>query len=337
MPLPIRYGYRVEAERYQPDVLLGYAKLAYYAGFEFIPVSDHFHPWFHDRAACQFSWSWMPAAAALIPKVKFGTIVSACIGRYHPGLIAQAFATMDVIFPGRVFVALGTGEAMNDSPLGYPWPKFDERLERMREAVEILRALWTSDFVNYNGKYFRLNGANLYTKPKTQIPIYIAGYGPKAVTLVGKYGDGYATGSSAMSTYPQTWKIIEATAKSTGRDPGKISRNMEVFVAYDKDHEKALSAARRWKPVLIPNVLNSPIHDPRELESLGGKISDIELTNMISITTSADDLIKRAESAISLGINEIQFHNAGPSEEEFLDICGKEVLPYLKQQYKEIN
>jgi len=207
----------------------------------------------------------------------------------------------------------------------------------MRETVDILRALWTSDFVDYNGKYFRLDGANLYTKPKTNIPIYIAGSGPKAVSFVGKYGDGFITGSSEIPTYPQTSKIIETAAKAAGRDPAKISRNMEVFVAYDKDHERALSAARRWKTVLIPNILNLPIHDPRELERLGSKISDAELTNMITITTNAEDLIKKAETVISLGINEIQFHNAGPSEEEFLEVCSKEVLPYLKQQHKEIS
>jgi len=328
----VQFGYRAEAEGHQPNELLRFAAKAHKIGFDFVPISDHFHPWFHTNAACPFAWSWMSAASATIPDLRFGTIVTSPIGRYHPAVIAQAFATMDAMFPGRIFIALGTGEAMNDSPLGYPWPKFSERLERLRESVEIIRNLWTLDFVDYTGTYYTLKGAKLYTKPKTNIPIYIAANGPKAAALVGEYADGYATIDTVKSNITNLWPIIEKAARDSGRDVSKLTKNVELFVSYAKDQDDALVSARRWKSGLIPNILNLPIHDPRELEKAGNEISDQELAKVWTITSSAEDLIKKAEEAIALGYDEIQFHNAGPSEDEFLNICDKEVLPYLKQK-----
>lgn len=331
--MQIQFGYRAEAEGHQPDELLRFAALAQTSGFDFVPISDHFHPWFHTNAACPFAWSWMSAAAATIPKIRLGTIVTAPIGRYHPAVIAQAFATMDAMFPNRVFIALGTGEAMNDSPLGYPWPKFPERLERLKESLEIIRQLWTMDFVTYSGTYYTLNGAKLYTKPKGRIPIYVAANGPQAASLVGKYADGYATIDPVMSNIKTLWPIIEQAAKDAGRDANQLSKNVELFFSYSQNYDEALASARKWKSGLIPNILNLPIHDPRELERQGNEISDAELAKVWTITTDAEPIIKKAEEAISLGYNEIQLHSASPSEDNFLNICNKEVLPQLKQEF----
>lgn len=327
----VQFGYRAEAEGHQPNDLLRYASLAQKAGFDFIPISDHFQPWFHTHAACPFAWSWISAAAATIPSVRFGTIVTSPIGRYHPAVIAQAFATMDSMFPGRVFIALGTGEAMNGSPLGYPWPKFAERLERVKESIEIMRQLWTSDFVNYSGTYYTLTGANLYTKPRTKIPIYVAENGPHAATLVGKYADGYATVDPVKENIKHLWPIIDQAAREVGRDASKLSKNVELLVSYSKNYDEALASARRWKSALIPNILNLPIADPRELEQRGNEISDSELAKVWTITTDPEDIVKKVQSATDLGYDEIQLHSASPSEEEFLEMCDKELLPHLKE------
>jgi len=329
-PMRVQFGYRAEAEGHQPDDLLKYAALAQQIGFDFIPISDHFQPWFHTRAACPFAWSWISAAAATIPSVRFGTIVTAPIGRYHPAVIAQAFATMDAMFPGRIFIALGTGEAMNDSPLGYDWPKFEERLERVKESIEIIQQLWTENFVDYTGKYYTIKKANLYTKPKTRIPLYVAANGPKAAELVGKYADGYATTDPVKENIKQLWPIIARAAESAGRDASKLSKNVELFVSYSKNYDDALASTRRWKSGLIPNILDLPVADPRELERLGNQVSDSELANAWTITDDPKDIVEKAHRAIDLGYNEIQLHSASPSEEEFLRICKDEVLPQLK-------
>ncbi|MGA8856454.1 MAG: TIGR03557 family F420-dependent LLM class oxidoreductase [Candidatus Bathyarchaeia archaeon] len=331
--MQIRFGYRAEAEGHPPDELLKYAALAHKFGFDFIPISDHFHPWFHTNAACPFAWSWISAAAATIPNIRLGTIVTAPIGRYHPAVIAQAFATMDAMFPNRMFLALGTGEAMNDSPLGYPWPKFPERLERLKESLEIIRSLWVSDFVNYSGEYYTLKDAKLYTKPKGRIPIYVAANGPQAASLVGKYADGYATVDPLMSNIKNLWPIIEEAAKVAGRDASQLNKNVELFFSYSQNYDEALASARKWKSALIPNILNLPIYDPRELERQGNEISDDELAKVWTITTEAEPIIKKAEEAIALGYDEIQLHSASPSEENFLQMCNRDVLPQLKQEF----
>ena len=329
----IQFGYRAEAEGHQPDELLRFAALAQSFGFDFVPISDHFHPWFHTNAASPFAWSWISAAAATIPNIRLGTIVTAPIGRYHPAVIAQAFATMDAMFPDRMFLALGTGEAMNDSPLGYPWPKFPERLERLKESLEIIHSLWASDFVNYSGEYYTLKDAKLYTKPKGRIPIYVAANGPQAARLVGKYADGYATIDPLMGNIKNLWPIIDGAAKEAGRDASQLTKNVELFFSYCQNYDEALASARRWKSGLIPNILNLPIRDPRELERRGNEISDDELAKVWTITTEAEPIIKKAEEAISLGYNEIQLHSASPSEENFLQICNRDVLPQLKQEF----
>jgi coenzyme F420-dependent glucose-6-phosphate dehydrogenase len=331
--MQIRFGYRAEAEGHPPDELLKYAALAHKFGFDFIPISDHFHPWFHTNAACPFAWSWISAAAATIPNIRLGTIVTAPIGRYHPAVIAQAFATMDAMFPNRMFLALGTGEAMNDSPLGYPWPKFPERLERLKESLEIIRSLWASDFVNYSGEYYTLKDAKLYTKPKGRIPIYVAANGPQAASLVGKYADGYATVDPLMGNIKNLWPIIDGAAKEAGRDASQLTKNVELFFSYSQNYDEALASARKWKSALIPNILNLPIHDPRELERQGNEISDDELAKVWTITTEAEPIIKKVEEAIALGYDEIQLHSASPSEENFLQMCNRDVLPQLKQEF----
>jgi coenzyme F420-dependent glucose-6-phosphate dehydrogenase len=296
-------------------------------------MSDHFHPWFHTQAASCFAWSWISAAAATIPDVKLGPLVSAAIGRYNPALIAQAFATMDEMYPGRFFIGLGTGEAMNEIPLGVPWPEFNERLQRLKETVEIVKALWSTEFVDYHGRYYSLKGANLYTKPRTKIPIYMAASGPKSAALVGSHADGYATVDHLLPKFKEIWYRIESSARKAGRNPRVIRKNIELFVSYDKDYGKALSSARRWKPVLIPDILNQPIYDPRQLESRGSRIDDSEIQKTWLIATDPEQLTKKAESVISLGFDELQFHSSSPSEEEFMHVCGQEVLPYLKSIY----
>jgi len=330
---PISFGYHAEAEGHPPSELLKLGLQAYRSGFDFIAISDHFHPWFHTQAASSFAWSWLTAAAATVPEVKLGPLVSGAVGRYNPAVIAHAFATMDEMYPGRFFLGLGTGEAMNEIPLGVPWPRFGERLQRLKETIEIVRALWTTEFVDYHGQYYSVKGANLYTKPRTKIPIYVPASGPKTAELVGSHADGFATVDHNLPGLKEVWQAIESSAKKAGRNPQAIRKNIELFVSYDKDYTKALSSARRWKPVLIPEVLNQPIYDPRQLEARGSRIDDYELAKTWAIITDPEQLIKKAEDVITAGFNEVQFHSASPSEEEFMRICSKRVLPYLKSTY----
>ncbi len=170
-----------------------HAVLAEKAGFETLWLSDHFHPWSHSEAHESHTWVLIGAAAARTNKIRFGTAVTCPLFRYHPAITAQAFASLRAMFPDRIFLGVGTGEAMNEVPVGYEWPSIKERIERLDESVQIMKLLWSKNFVNFKGKYYTLHKANLYDKPETQVPLYVAGFGPKVARIAGKYADGFLT------------------------------------------------------------------------------------------------------------------------------------------------
>ncbi|MEM0121473.1 MAG: TIGR03557 family F420-dependent LLM class oxidoreductase [Thermoprotei archaeon] len=328
------FGYRAASEEYPAETLLRNSVTAEKVGFEFIVTSDHFHPWFHTDGHASFALSWLGALGQATESVRIGTGVTPPILRYHPALIAEAFATLARLYPKRVFLAVGTGEAMNEVPLGFPWPGFGERLERLTEAIQIIRKLWSEDFVTYTGKYFRLVKANLYDKPNPAPPIYVAGMGPHSVRLAGELGDGYMGVPAPKEKYAEVFKILKDVCTANGRDLESMPKMVEVFLSYDEDYEKALNWVSKWKTVLIPNVLLSQTYDPRELEEEAKGIDARKLTEyQVNVCTSVEDVIKAAEKYVAYGFNEIQLHSCSPDETKFLTDIGSKGLPYLKQQY----
>jgi coenzyme F420-dependent glucose-6-phosphate dehydrogenase len=174
-------GYWAAHEQYSMHELLKFVVEAEKVRFTTAMTSDHFHPWWHDNAYGNFTWIWIAAAAEHTKRIRFVTGVTAPVYRYHPAIIAQAFASLDVLYPGRIGLGLGSGEAMNEVPLGFDWPRAKARLTRTREAIQIIRELWEGrnddGFVNFNGEYFLLRNAKLYTAPAKRIPIYMAAAG----------------------------------------------------------------------------------------------------------------------------------------------------------------
>jgi Coenzyme F420-dependent N5,N10-methylene tetrahydromethanopterin reductase and related flavin-dependent oxidoreductases len=332
--LKVSFGYRAASEEHPADVLLQNSVVAEKVGFEFIVTSDHFHPWFHTDGHSSFALSWLGALGQATRSVRIGTGVTPPILRYHPALIAQAFGTLGRLYPGRVFVSVGTGEAMNEVPLGFPWPGFGERFERLREAIEIIKKLWSEDFVTYTGRYFKLVKANLYDKPSPHPPIYVAGMGEHTVRLAGEVADGYMGVPAPKEKYLEIFNILREACSKNGREFDAMPRMVEVFVSYDEDYDKALSWVSRWRTVLIPNVLASEIYDPRELEEKAKNIDVRQLTTyQVNVCTSVEEVIKAAEKYIGYGFNEIQLHSCSPDEAKFLDDFGSKGLQYLKQQY----
>jgi coenzyme F420-dependent glucose-6-phosphate dehydrogenase len=213
-------GYWASQEQYSMQNLLEFVNEAEKGGFTSVLTSDHFHPWWHDNGFGNFTWVWLAAAAERTKKIKFTTGVTAAVYRYNPGIIAQAFASLDVLYPGRIGLGIGTGEAMNEVPLGFDWPDADIRLERTKESIQIINKLWKKrsqtsintdtelgnekhqrktyekdggtddDSINFDGKYFRLQNARLYTPSATDIPLYMAASGPDAIRVAAKYTNG---------------------------------------------------------------------------------------------------------------------------------------------------
>ncbi|MCX6648378.1 MAG: TIGR03557 family F420-dependent LLM class oxidoreductase [Candidatus Bathyarchaeota archaeon] len=330
--MPIRFGYHADDEMYQPSRLLDFAVTAEKQGFDFICIDDHFHPWFHRDGHAGHAWIWLAAAGAKTSRVGMGTGVTTCIHRYNPAIVAQAFATLDELYPGRVFLALGTGEAMNEMPMANPgltWPPHEERLEMTSEAVTIIKSLWEGDFVDYEGRHFRLNQARLYTKPRHKIPLYVAASGPKAVKMAGRLGDGLLTNSDEKRL-PKIISQFEEAVKESGRNPGDMPRMIEVSASYDEDYDKALASISRWLPV--PN--GNDIPDPRELDRL--RIGIDPRKHAGNVYTDLDGLIGKIERIIGLGFTEVEIGSSSPDEEAFIKKFGGEALPYLRDRFSDV-
>jgi len=327
-------GYYSDITQRSPTQALRYATMAEKEGFDSIWTGDHFHPWVHTDAKCGFAWVWFGSLGERTTRVMFGPGLTAPTIRYHPAIVAQAFATLGDMYPGRPFIALGTGEAMNELPLGLNWPPFKERAERLEEAIKIMRLLWTKEFVDFRGKYYRLRGANLYTKPQKPIPLYVAANGPKVAEIAGRYADGFLTLPFPDSHYTDVlFPALEEGARETGRDPSKIEKLMELQMSYDEDYDKAVQAARWWAPTVMPIFFKAPISDPREIEAHGKLVSEEGLLTGWFISSKIDDHIKNIERYVKLGFTNIHLQSSSPDESNFIRTFGRKVLPYLKETY----
>jgi len=312
--------------------LIRHARMAVDAGFSMVWVADHFHPWFHTEAHESNAWVWMAAAMGEVKDVPFGTFVTAPILRYHPGIVAQAFATMQSIYGDRVILGLGSGEAMNEMPLGYKWPSVKERKERMNEAIEIIRRLWGEEFVTYHGKYYSLDGANLYMK--ANIPIYLAAFGPKMGKLAGSIADGLITSVRPFEYFTNTlFPAVSEGAKAFGKTLDDITKVLEIDVSWSDDYESAIASTRRWKAGLLPNLFEDPIADPRVIEKMGlDSVPDKALEEIYVISTNPEDHIKKIESAFSCSFDHVCLFSSSPDEDKTIDMYAKKVLPYFTQR-----
>jgi len=332
--LSFTIGYASQPDLYHPKTLLEHSVLAEKAGFETLWVSDHFHPWSHSEAQESHTWVFIGAAAARTSKIRFGTAVTCPLFRYNPAITAQAFASLRAMFPGRIFLGVGTGEAMNEVPVGYEWPPLKERIERLEEAVRIMKLLWTKEFVNFKGKYYALRKANLYTKPETPVPLYIAGFGPKVAKIAGKYADGYLTTLVDPERFENVLlKAVAEGAREMGRDSGSIERVVELGVAYDEDFDKAVRKVRFWRGTLFPFMFKFPIYDPREIEAMGEMVSDETLAKAYFIATKPEDLLKPIERAVKMGFNHVYLQSTSPDENKFFEMAAKHIVPYVKSIY----
>jgi len=274
----------------------------------------------------------MAAAAERTRSMKIGTSVTAPILRYHPALVAQAFATLAVMYPDRILLGLGAGEALNESPLGHRWPSPKQRVEMLEEAMIVMKKLWNEDFVSFQGKYYTLKRAKLYTKPSKPIRTYVAAGGPRTAELASKHADGILL--SSLIELEQSKKLLqtfENSAKRAGRDPASLEKVVEIQVSYDQDYERALKACRFWAGTMLPVFFTYDISDPREIEACGSFVGDEAIAKKWIVATTAEEHIKRIQSFIKAGFNHLYFVSSSPDETKFTRFYGEEVLPHLRE------
>src|SRR4029079_4977431 len=220
-------GWKASAEQFGPHDFLRYGALAEELGFESAIVSDHFHPWRDTGGHAPFSFAWLGALGASTSRIQMGTSVVTPTFRYHPAIVAQASATLAMLFPKRFFLGVGSGESMNETPVtAGEWPEPGERVRRLREAVRLMKKLWNEDYVSFEGKYFKTREAKIFDKPAGGVPLYIAGAGPQVAEFAGKEADGFiCTSGKGAELYRDTLlPALDKGARDAGRDLSKIER-----------------------------------------------------------------------------------------------------------------
>lgn len=326
-----RFGFYAAHEQYDSNSLLEFAVKAEKHGFDTIWSSDHFHPWSHTDANSGFAWVWLSAAAERTKRVSVGSVTPSLL-RYHPAVVAQAFATLDFIFPGRIFLCSATGESMNESPLGLRWPPYKERLGRLEESLKIIKMLWKDSFIDFCGKYYRLRKANLYTKPRTRIPLYVAANGPSGAYLAGKYADGLLTSGRTFEERftDDLLPAIKKGARDADRNPDRIEKMVHIVTSYDEDFDKAVEACKFWNATMVPGIFSAKVYDPREIEKMAGSIGREQVIKRRFIVTSEEEAIGKVESYLKLGITEVEFLSTSPDQNKFIEFFGEKVLPYFR-------
>src|SRR3954464_7282218 len=242
------YGYKASAEQFGPTELLELSLEAERSGLHVVAISHHFQPWRHHGGHGPAALPWLGAAAARTERAILGTSVLTPTLRYHPAVIAQAFATLACLAPGRVFLGVGTGEALNETPVtGDAFPPVKERRRRMAEAIKLMRALWTDERVDFDGEYYRTEKATVYDRPDEPVPIYVAASGPLAAKLAGRLGDGFiCTSGKKPELYEELTAKVREGAGEAWRDADGIDRMIEIKVSYDRDLDAARDACAFW-------------------------------------------------------------------------------------------
>src|SRR3954468_145845 len=242
------YGYKASAEQFGPSELLELSLEAERSGLDVVAISDHFQPWRHHGGHSPAALPWLGALAATTERALLGTSVLTPTLRYQPAVVAQAFATLACLAPGRVFLGVGTGEAMNETPVtGDAFPAVKERRRRLAESVRLIRMLWTEERVDFEGEYYRTEKATIYDRPDEPVPVYIAASGPLAARLAGRLGDGFiVTSGKKPELYEELTAALGEGAAKANRDAAAIDRMIEIKVSYDRDRQYAHDACRWW-------------------------------------------------------------------------------------------
>ena len=332
---PLKLGYKASAEQFGPRQLLDFATEAEERGFDSVWISDHFQPWRHTNGHAPFALSWLGAAGERTKRVILGTSVLAPTFRYQPAIIAQAFGTLGVLYPGRMILGVGSGESLNEVAVtGGAWPPAKERLARLREAVELIRRLWSEEFVTFEGQYYRTLKATIYDKPDQPVPIYISAGGPVAAKFAGREGDGFiCTSGKGDELYrDQLLPALEEGAKEAGRDPSTIEHAIEVKVSFDTDKERALADTRIWAALALPGEEKVRIHDPREMEKKAEEVADQAHRRWL-VSSDPEEHVEQVGHYIELGFTHLIFHAPGDDQSRFLQLYAREILPRLRKRW----
>jgi len=324
------FGFMLGHEQFTVPQLVELGVACEDAGFDLLATSDHLQPWQANEGHAGMAWVTMAAIGQRTKKVWIGTTVTCPTFRYTPPVVAEGFASLSLLTPGRIFLGVGSGEALNEEAGTGQWPKWPERSERLVEATDLIRKLWAGGQVIHNGKYYQAN-MKQYDRPAKPIPLLMAGNGPKAMRRCGQYADG-------LITDPKTWKEhkaeFEAGARAAGKDASKMPVLVEAFVTVG-DKAEARKAAEFWR--FLPKAFKTyfDIRDPQEIQNRADR--EIKIDDLIAdwaVGTDPNVHIKKAQELFDSGVWIVNIHSGQADQQKVIDFYGREVLPKVRQGAK---
>ncbi len=332
----LKLGYKASAEQFNPRQLLDMGIAAEQAGFDSVVVSDHFQPWRHTGGHAPFSFAWLAALGERTERVMLGTSVVTPTFRYHPAIVAQAMATIACLNPSRVMLGVGTGESMNEVPaIGIEWPEPPERFARLKEAIELMRRLWTEEFVTFDGTYYRTRNATIYDKPAEPVPLFVAASGPAAARLAGRTADGFiCTSGKGEALYRETLlPALREGADKAGRDYDAIEKMIEMKVSFNPDRAKAIADCRPWAALSLPGEVKRDVEDPREMERLADDLSDEAAASRWIVSDDPHEHVAQIAQYIEMGFDHLVLHLPSDDQLAAINLYGEQILPRIRARF----
>ena len=325
----LQIGYAAMLEQFHPTGLVEFCEVAEANGFSGVMAADHFAPWVPQQGQAAFVWSFMTAAAERT-KGDIGPGVTCPSFRQHPAVIAQAAATMEAMYPGRFWLGLGSGEALNEHIVADYWPEAPERINRMFEAIDIIKKLFTGKDVKHKGEYYKMETARLWTMPRKPPPIYVATAGPVTARKTGRYADGVITVGASEEKIE---KVIEACHQGClegDKDPEHFEHILQLHLSWAETDEEALQNALVEWPNGGMKFPKQDIRSPLDFEQMAKLVRPEDFENRMLITADLEAHRREIQKYINLGIHRIYLHNVGRNQKEWAEAFGREVLPALK-------
>jgi coenzyme F420-dependent glucose-6-phosphate dehydrogenase len=323
-----QYWFAASTEEFTPTEIVEQHRAAEHAGFDGLGISDHFAPWFPDGRGTQ-AWVTM-AASGQGTSLPIGTGVTPVVHHYHPGLIAQAFMSMEELYPGRVFLGVGSGEALNEVPLGLDWPDSTEMLQRFEQGLEAIERLFDGETVTMDAGWFHLKEAKLYTRASGKPRIYVSAFGPQAAAIAARYGQGLWTLGDPDAA-PEIIDAYREECARTGKPEGEII--LQSGMAWAQEHDRAVEGAKRWKPTQLPELYSDDIHDPHEMQRLADEqISDEEFAREgFIVSGDPEEHVDRIKEIEQLGATAVCLQLIGSADPMgTIGVYGDTVLPALR-------
>ncbi len=325
----MKFAWLCSHESYQPEVLVDQAALAERVGFDVVLGSDHFHPWVDDVSAAGFVWSWLGAAAMRTERVEFATSVTCPLFHYHPALIAQAAATVHRLSGGRFMLGVGTGENINEGPMGFGFPGYQERIDRMDEALSIIHRLFAGEKVDHRGRYYTVDKARLYSPPLGELPVLMAAGGPRSAAFAGGNADGLITSvKDATETIAKVIEPFRAAGHAAGRRDGVVLATRWVVSAGGED--EAWQALGSMRGLRAPGRLDAV--DPAVLRQRADEMDRGEILDRYTVVSGSEAVIEAYSPLVTeLDADIVAIQVASVDPDATLRMLGEEVLPELRR------